>query len=506
VSVWVKQCERVLVVFLFVACGSRQALETDSGQVSDQGIQPDALVSPDRSASNLDGPPLLPDASSLKPNSTCSNALLVPLVGGKAKVTGDTALSQNEYGSAVKCTSHWSPGMVGPQLYYRFSLKAGQPYKISLLPGQPEPLAFYLFTGCGAAQISKDCSSTGATGATRFPVIDPFPMTLTFTPTASAVYYVAVDSALHDGQGTFTLTVEEIPPTTKGTCATAQELTLKNGKATTQGDTSSAADDNIQVSCGIAPFTGPQVYYWIKLTQGKSYILKVSSPTVVPPAFYLFGDSCNPKQIDADCGSKGKTGIVVTTETQKRWLPVPPQSPTTTGLFFPAKTGIYRIAVESHPQSFGAFKLEIEELSPPPNSACATAQKVTLGSGTTIVKGDTTGVPNEFSTAIDCKTPMKMLGSQLYYQVNLTAGKTYSFTLTPGVSFKHAVFYVFGDSCTESAINADCSSKGKTGDFQDVFGSLPTSVTFTPAKSGLYHFVVDAPTPLSYGSFEVTIK
>ena len=227
----------------------------------------------------------------------------------------------------------------------------------------------------------------------------------------------------------------------------------------------------------------------------------------MPAAFYLFGDSCDPKQINADCGSNGSTGILAG--------PWTASTMSLSAFFVPPATGIHHIAVESMPWPFvsGAFKLEIEELVLPSNGTCATAQQVTLGSGATVIKGDTTGVANEFGTAVNCGSyDVYYTGGQLYYQVDLSAGTTYTFTLTPGAGFDEAALYVFGDSCSWSQINADCGSKGAAGHVVQASTYQPGSISFTPAKSGKYRFAVDSPNMdkasggYYCGPFEVTIK
>ena len=101
----------------------------------------------------------LPDASPFA-HQTCANAKPLTLVGGKAAVKDNTLFASNEYGAGVTCDK---AVMQGPQLYYRVALQAGKTYRIGL--DSRHVAVFFLFGSCGAATISKECSSKGGGSA-----------------------------------------------------------------------------------------------------------------------------------------------------------------------------------------------------------------------------------------------------------------------------------------------------------------------------------------------------
>ncbi len=430
-------------------------------------------------------------------NTTCAKAKALTFASGKAYVKGSTSGAANEYGSSILCglgSSYYA--LKGPQVYYSVTLKKGQAYRFKYKPSFTS--RYYVFTKCGASAINSDCGSQGKTGLISNYAYSGYITTNVFTPSAAGTYYIAVDSTAASYQGSFELWVEEFIPPSNGKCATPQQITLVNGKGSVSGSTIALNNEyGTQILCGQTyptyAFAGKQAYYWVTLTKGKSY--KISLTPSFYAGFYVFR-TCGASAINADCSSKGKTGLFkgyVTTNT------------TGVETFTPTVGGIYRIAVDTRYVAYsGTFKLAVEEFTPPKNGTCAGAATMTVPS---TVSSSTVGLTNEYGTQIYCgNLSTVMRGPQAYYKLSLTAGKTYTFSFTP--SYYYARLYIFGGTCNPSAINTDCSSGGKTGTVSGyVTTGMTTQVSFTPSKTGTYHVALDATyVSGSYGSGPFTLS
>lgn len=429
-------------------------------------------------------------------NSTCKNATTLKLSSGKVSVSGTTSGVPNEF--SITCGKSYA--MNGPQVYYKVALTKGKSYKISLKPEFHG--YFYVFTNtCSPTQINGDCGSGGKTGDLSNQVYKGNTGSLIFTPTVNDTFTIAVDSYSTSSyyQGKFTLSIEEYKMSTNGTCAKATKLALSKGKVSVKGDTLGVPNEfGSQIDCGwnsYYNYVGSQVYYDIPLTKGKTYKLALT-PTFYA-ALYIFSNTCNATQIDADCGSGGKTGAYTMASANQ----------TKTLLFTPPATGTYKIAVDSYLANYaGAFTLDISEFSTPKNGVCKSPQTLTLSGGTATIQGDTTGAANEFGTAINCGNLYYIFrGNQVYYSVALTKGKTYTLTLTP--SFNLGRFYVFRAGCDPNKINGDCGSAGSTGLVSgNGYPTNPTTMTFTPTVSAPYVIAVDTTYVQYYGAFTLVIK
>ena len=101
------------------------------------------------------------------------------------------------------------------------------------------------------------------------------------------------------------------PPAPLGKCATAKAISLKNGKVSVKGDTSSLLNEFSALTCvGSLSLSGPQAYYRVPLTGGETY--KISPQPGFDAYFYIFPSSagCKWTAIEAACASKGTTGDV----------------------------------------------------------------------------------------------------------------------------------------------------------------------------------------------------
>ncbi len=425
-------------------------------------------------------------------NTTCQNAKPLTLQNGKAAVIGaTTATSQNEFGTQINC-GFGNTVLSAPQVYYKVFLTAGQGYRITMT-SRYNNARFYLFgASCNPADINNDCSSKGASGLISFDTDFNETRTKIFTPTVSGTYTIAVDGTTPTLSGDFDLTIEEFATPKNTTCANAETLTLTNGAATVKSTTLGAQNEfGTQIRCDRPPMVnmaGPQVYYKVAMTAGKTYRLTYSPQ--YPGRWYLFGGVCQPAQINTDCAASGIGGdLVMPGDTMVR-------------TYSPTVTGTYTIAIDSrNTTSFGDFELTVEEYTPPQNGTCAQGQTITLTGGKGSVKGDTTGIANEFGTQIRCSRNFSLQGGQLYYKVALKAADSYRITLKPQFPSR---WYFFGDTCAPQQIDQQCGQYGPGGTLVNA-GNSETAF-FKPAADGTYTIAVDARSSSWFGTFDLTIE
>ncbi len=141
-------------------------------------------------------------------NGACAKAQAVALTSGQTTtLLGNTAMFANEFGSQIFC-NNYSTVYVGKQAYYKFSLVAGQSYTFSLKP-KFKNARFYIFDGsCKPADINLDCGSGGKTGAVSANSYYYNTVSVTFKPTKTGTYHLAVDSTTQTAAGPFVLTVK----------------------------------------------------------------------------------------------------------------------------------------------------------------------------------------------------------------------------------------------------------------------------------------------------------
>ncbi len=259
----------------------RDAAKYDFVLPFDVAIKPDTLPSDARIVPPSDGPVVPPDGPivfdtishpDLGPvdNATCAKAAFVPLVNGKAQITGSTKGATNEYGTAINCGSLTST-YNGAQRYYKFSLKGGTNYRFTFADSYSNE-RMYIVRACGIPAINADCGSHGKTGATTVGTEND----LFFTPPATGDYIVVLDAVSTSSQssGSFTLTVQPYTLPTNTTCSAATALTLTGGKVTVKGSTAGSQNEfGTQINCGsvMRVFSAPQVYYTLPMTVGMSY-------------------------------------------------------------------------------------------------------------------------------------------------------------------------------------------------------------------------------------------
>ena len=290
----------------------------------------------------------------------------------------------------------------------------------------------------------------------------------------------------------------EVPPPTNERCAGATALTFSTaGKAVTVKASTTAASNEYgnSIRCGEStPFAGPQRYYKVPMTGGKTYRL-VLTPQFAA-VFYLFSD-CSQNIINTDCTSGGATGL---------FSGAAAAGGSTTASFTAPATGSYRLAVDSAQSGHaGAFELTITELATPKHVNCLTPAELKLDTaGKVSVKGSTLAASNENQKQIACGLGVDFDAPQVYYSVSLSNSTWYRLTLAP--TFPGAL-YVFGKAgnCKATNINADCG--GISGTVLPLVSKGSSGATaFRPLLSGTYIVAVDALDPLARGDFSLTVE
>ena len=433
-------------------------------------------------------------------NGTCAKAQQLKLTNGKVSVSGTTATSANEFGTAINCKSTYYT-YPGKQVYYRLNMTAGHTYRVKLNPSFYYAVMYIFRSQCYASAINNDCGSGGKTGAVDYSISTTLGDTIEFKPTVTGAYTIAVDSRSASYSGAFTLEIEDYKVAANSKCTSAKYLPMVGGKASVSGNTNAVSNEyGTQIRCGMSSYyaqDGRQLYYRVILTKGKQYKITLNSKYYYA-YFYTFR-ACGASTINGDCGSGGKTGLVsgaISNGSGSMILTSP-------------VSGSYYIAVDSISTAAsysGAFTLNIEEHKTPTNGKCASPQAIKLVGGKATVKGSTTGLVNEFGTAINCKqnTYYVQDGPQAYYWLSLTAGQTYKVSLSPTF---YAGLYIFGNTCSASVINNDCGSNGKTGAADLLVNPNQTdTIMFTPSKSGLHRIAVDSRANNYHGDFTLAVE
>jgi hypothetical protein len=279
-----------------------------------------------------------------------------------------------------------------------------------------------------------------------------------------------------------------------GTCAGAKLVSLTGGKAKVTGSTAGLADEFPTLACGTynIKVDGPQAYYKVYLSSASTYRFALTAS--FKAYLYLFSAKagCSPSLMEADCKSGGVSGERAYGSQYK-----------TTSLYFkPAASGTYLVAVDSaYPDQKGAFALVVETLPSAP-ATCAAAKSVTLGPGTTVIEGTNALASDQFPT-LKCGGVYKLAGPQVFYKVYLSSASTYRFRFTADTS-AYLVLFLSSVGCTESAIEAACTSK-TTGHM--VYSGIDGARTlyFKPSQSGYYTLAVDSAFSTSRARFTVEI-
>lgn len=292
----------------------------------------------------------------------------------------------------------------------------------------------------------------------------------------------------------------DLPAGTGGKCATPIGVTLDNGEAHIEGDTSKQTDEYSDLKCeGQSGYTGtldaPQLYYALQGKKDQWYRF-VLSPEFTSAYMYLFTGYCSEAIIANDCQSAGFSGA-------SSRLAADEGEPTV--MYYKATSNnMFKVAVDSTYYD-GKFALDVAEIDAPTNTTCANATSLGFFNGKAVVNGDTYSgfSPDEFAT-LECDST-RVDGPQVYYKFEAKAGESYRIKLINRAG-GYLYGYVFGDSCVEADIATDCSSLGVTG---LIFGSVGAgdagATVFTPTADGTYHIAIDGDDSYDYGQFTLEI-
>lgn len=286
-------------------------------------------------------------------------------------------------------------------------------------------------------------------------------------------------------------------------CTGAQQVTLSAGKATVSGDTSTLSDEYATLKCqatGASSSTamdGPQAYYKMSMSKDQWYRFELK-PQFSAYLYVFTSTTCGELEMGTDCTSGGATGEATTYVSSGR---------VGVAHFKAPADGVLRFAVDSTgPTLSGAFEVTVEETTQPQNGTCAQAEKLTLVGGKASVSGYTGATLTPDEMIIDCGTTGAFDGPQAYYQFDAQAGQAYDLALT-ATAASGLYMYVFGDSCVEADIDADCSSGGSDGAVLTTSASTGTTrnLTFIPAATGTYTIAVDSKLGSSSGGFTLEV-
>ncbi|MCK5799278.1 MAG: hypothetical protein KAI47_18935 [Deltaproteobacteria bacterium] len=431
----------------------------------------------------------------------------VTLVSGKATVNGNTLGAYNEFGttSSTGINCDVSTVFSGPQVYYEIDIDATKGYLFTFSPSFSSAY-LYVFqkASCGSrAPLDADCGSGGTSGARLGSISSGKTESISFSPTVSGKYVIAVDSSVASGGGAFAFDIEEIVKPQNMTCATAAPLTLTAGEVTVKTTTSFTQDEYPGLKCknGTSSSTsstldGSQLYWSLTMDATKTYA--VSATTTFSSGYlYIFdgAKACSEANIAADCQSGGTSGVGRGTISNT----------TGTAYFKPPTTGIYKIAIDSTSYA-GEVTLKVVEFSPPKNAACGNPKALTLIGGTVTESGFTVGAADELVGLIQCGGSDAFAGGQTYYTVNLQAGHDYYVNLATDFA---AELYLFSGSsaCTATAIEADCASKGVTGDVAAISSTSGGSagIRFRPGVTGTFYIAIDAIDAAAMGGYTLKV-
>lgn len=412
-------------------------------------------------------------------NTTCATAQALTLSGTPPSATanGDTTLSSNEFVTSVNCGG--STDYDGPQLYYKVTLVAGKIYNIDLTPTFSSYVYVFQASACsGAAAINTSCGS-GTSGVDGY--ISSSGGTLGFAPAAGGDYIIAVDSSSATTSGSFTLKVEEAAKPANDACAGAKALTFTSGAFSETGDTFGATSTVNYTASGCTGNTtaGPDVFYSVPVQKGYSYSFTLNG-SGFDEALYVL----------TSCGGACAAGMGADSST----------SSSETVTYTAAAAGTIYVGVDGrNVGEFGTFTLSGVEKLVSANNTCATAEALTMTAGKATSTGDTAKATNAVTISSSGCTGWTSNGFDLFYRITLTAGTTYTVTLTPDSSFD-PMLYVFTD-CSKP------ESTCQTGWGLDTVGSGTAEVvTVTPTTTGTFYIGVDSYSASEYGTFTIEVK
>lgn len=524
---------------LTIACSDDSSARKDTGatpdslardSAADSGVDasPDAPISPDQGSDtnvktdtgtttdttapiDSGSDAAAPDAAPPAGNGTCATAQTAAVAAtGKTTISGNTSGVANEF-TPVSCGATFSDGtpvdFAGPQLYYKVTLTQGLWELKTAITGWTGALyALPVAAGCAdAAAVDAGCKDHWSTTTLLLEVKQ-----------ATEDWYLVIDSPSTTQEGAFAVEIEKLVTPTGTGCAAPNALTLVNGTASVQATTRGAIDEFPAITCGLTagsppqafPFVGGQVYFKVTLEANKTYRATLAATADLALYAVPAPTACTSAAIDAACMPPAPA--------DPQNVPASDVADTGNELVL-IKTGAqpvdYLLVVDSFSQNvYDDFTLKLSEYSPAQNGSCATAQAVTLTTLPTTVSGDSTGLASEFSN-VNCGLGYgPFAGPQAYYEVGLTAGKTYQITARD-LTFD-AGLYAFKKpaTCSEAAVNSGCTSPASdplniwsADDNYATTELQPETIYITPAANETWIVVVDSLLPGAGGTFTLEV-
>ncbi len=411
-------------------------------------------------------------------NDTCAGATTLAFPAGKMSITetGNTLFAKNAVSlTSTGCTKNTSGGA---DVFYKINLVKGTLYKFEL-DASSFNASMYIFSDC--SKVAGSCVK----GADEWTSLEE---EISFTPTATKDYYIGVDGRASTDKGSFKLTIDKFNKPKNDTCATAAKLTFTGTKATGSGHTIGATNTVKLASTGCTKkdTEGPDVFYSMSLTGGKTYKIKVTPASGYDAAAYVLSSCTNPTSAcvsGSDTASSGSAEAFAF-------------SPKTTGTYYLVVDTSYA-ATSSY--AMGKFTLEVEEFKAPKNDSCNTPEKMTWTAGKATASGDTSKATNQvsFASSSGC-TDTKGAGTDLFYSVDVTAGKMYQVDVATTTTTYDLAAYAFR-SCsaplTTCLGGSDNALSGKTETF-----------VIKPKTTGPVIIGVDGYSATKAGKFTVSVK
>lgn len=294
---------------------------------------------------------------------TCATAKPLTLAGGKLNVSGNVVPeTMNNDPINVFCDSNYQKG---PQAYYAFDAKPGYGYRFTI---DADPvcgaLNAYLFSGsCTQSAITADCQSGGVSGDTENTIWNGMQRVFEYRPVVPGKQTLVIDSSAGDDFGGFDLEIEELPEPANDDCGNATPISLVNGSALINSQTTLGEAQFPGLSCGSQSAGGKDVFYELPVTAGDVYVLKLT-PQFDGAALYFFDKaSCavGGSAVSAACSSGGVSGNAIGS----------PSSGTPARVNLVAtKSGSFIIGVGGgQPGQAGKFNLTVTKLPTPLVSA-----------------------------------------------------------------------------------------------------------------------------------------
>ncbi len=270
-------------------------------------------------------------------NDTCASAMTLSWSKGQASAAGSTALASNtvQLSPTLGCTG---AAFKGGDLFFAVPLNAGKTYRVAAQPDKGFDLSLLLLSGCGGSAACVKGADRELAGGEEV---------LYFTPSASGTYRVVLGSRRAPGtygsSGSFALDITEASKPANDTCGKAAPLSMAGGVAKVVGDTGLATNALKLDSKACTSFAspGPDLFYSVTLTGGKTYKVTLFSTTTFDPMLYaLTGCGVTACVAGSDNPGDGKVETLTLS---------------------PKVTTTYTIAVDAHDaQDVGAFTLYIQ--------------------------------------------------------------------------------------------------------------------------------------------------